>query len=123
MENFKHELKVRNKVAEKYTNKLSKIVQTPVIKPNRKSAWASYTLRVKNRDSLLVRLKEKGIPTSIYYPTPLHLQECFRYLNYKQNDLPISEKASNEVISIPMNPFLSDEQVGQKILNIILNGN
>tara|TARA_X000000950_G_C13908538_1_gene658010 strand:+ start:2082 stop:3188 length:1107 start_codon:yes stop_codon:yes gene_type:complete len=118
LENFKHELKVRNKVAEKYTNKLSKIVQTPVIKPNRKSAWASYTLRVKNRDSLLARLKERGIPTSIYYPTPLHLQECFRYLNYKQNDLPISEKASNEVISIPMNPFLSDEQIDFITYNI-----
>ncbi len=115
---FKKELKARHEVAEKYTSGLSKIVQTPVIKPNRTSAWASYTLRVKNRDSLLLSLKESGIPTSIYYPTPLHLQECFQYLNYKQNDLPISEKASNEVISIPMNPFLSDEQIDFIIYNI-----
>ena len=108
---FKKELKERQKVADHYTSGLSKILQTPIIKPNRSSAWAQYTLRVKNRDILQQKLIESGIPTSVFYPTPLHFQECFRYLNYKQNDFPISEKASKEVVSIPMNPFLTNGQL------------
>ena len=108
---FKKELKDRQKVADHYTSGLFKILQTPVIKPNRSSAWAQYTLRVKNRDTLQLKLKENGIPTSVFYPIPLHLQECFRYLNYKKNDFPISEKASKEVISIPMNPFITNHQL------------
>jgi len=118
---FKKELKDRQKVADHYTSGLSKILQTPVIKPNRSSAWAQYTLRVKNRDTLQLKLKESGILTAVFYPIPLHLQECFRYLNYKQNDCPISEKASKEVISIPMNPFLTNEQLDYIIFNIRKN--
>jgi UDP-2-acetamido-2-deoxy-ribo-hexuluronate aminotransferase len=118
---FLKELKDRQKVADHYTNGLSKILQTPVIKPNRLSAWAQYTLRVKNRDTLQLKLKESGILTAVFYPIPLHLQECFRYLNYKQNDYPISEKASKEVISMPMNPFLTNEQLDFIILNIKKN--
>ena len=75
------------------------------------NSYYQYTLRVKNRDNLQLKLKENSIPTSIFYPIPLHLQQCFQYLKYKQNDFPISEKASNEVISIPMNPFLTNEQI------------
>ena len=115
---FSKELKDRQKVADQYTSGLSNILQTPVIKPNRSSAWAQYTLRVKNRDNLQLKLKENSIPTSIFYPIPLHLQQCFQYLKYKQNDFPISEKASNEVISIPMNPFLSDDQIDYIVLKI-----
>jgi UDP-2-acetamido-2-deoxy-ribo-hexuluronate aminotransferase len=109
--NFKKELKDRQKVADHYTSGLSKILQTPVIKSNRSSAWAQYTLRVKNRDFLQIKLQENGIPTSVFYPIPLHLQECFQYLRHQQGDFPISEKASNEVMSIPMNPFLTNEQL------------
>ena len=108
---FKKELKDRQKVADHYTSGLSKILQTPVIKLNRSSAWAQYTLRVKNRDALQIKLKENGIPTSVFYPIPLHLQECFQYLRHQQGDFLISEKASNEVMSIPMNPFLTDDQI------------
>jgi len=118
---FKKELKDRQKVADYYTNSLSKILQTPVIKPNRSSAWAQYTLRVKNRDTLQIKLKENGIPTSVFYPIPLHLQECFQYLRYQKGDFPISEKASKEVISIPMNPFLTNEQLDFIIFNIRKN--
>ena len=108
---FSKELIDRQKVSERYTNALSSVLQTPVIKANRSSAWAQYTLRVKNRNALQLKLKENDIPTSIFYPVPLHLQECFQYLNNQQGDFPISEKASNEVISIPMNPFLTNQQI------------
>jgi UDP-2-acetamido-2-deoxy-ribo-hexuluronate aminotransferase len=118
---FKKELKDRQKVADYYTSGLSQILQTPVIKPNRSSAWAQYTLRVKNRDILQIKLKENGIPTSVFYPIPLHLQECFQYLHHQQGDFPISEKASNEVISVPMNPFLTNEQIDYIIYNIRKN--
>ena len=86
-------------------------VQVPNIKSNRSSAWAQYTVRVNNRDALQVKLKDNGIPTAVHYPMPLHLQECFQYLNYKQGDFSISEKASNEVMSLPMNPFLAEKEI------------
>ena len=115
---FPQELKDRKIVADNYTRGLSNILQTPVIKPNRSSTWAQYTVRVNNRDNTQNELKKKGIPISVFYPVSLHLQECFKYLNYKLNDFPISEKASNEVISIPMNPFLKNDQIDYIILNI-----
>lgn len=115
---FKKELKDRQKVADQFTNKLSKTFQTPIIKKNRTSAWAQYTLRVKNRNDLQLKLKESGIPTSVFYPIPLHLQECFKYLKYKQSDFPVSDQASKEVLSIPINPFLTHEQIDYIILNI-----
>ena len=109
--NFKKELKDRQKVADQYTEKLSKTFQTPIIKANRTSAWAQYTIRVKNRDNLQLNLKEKGIPTSVFYPVPLNLQECFKYLKSKYGDFPISDQASREVLSLPMNSFLKKEEV------------
>ncbi|MEA3314863.1 MAG: DegT/DnrJ/EryC1/StrS family aminotransferase, partial [Campylobacterota bacterium] len=52
-----------------------------------------------------------GIPTAVHYPMPLHLQECFKYLGYKKGDFPISEIVSSEIMSLPMNPYLSDEEI------------
>lgn len=117
--NFKEELKDRQRVADQYTQKLSKIFQTPVIKSNRTCAWAQYTLRLKNRDKLKLELNEVGIPTSVFYPIPLNLQKCFKYLKSEHGDFPISDKASTEVLSLPMNPFLTVEQINfivEKIL-------
>ena len=108
---FKKELNERQIIADQYTKKLSKTFQTPIVKPNRTSTWAQYTLRVNNRENLKLRLKEEGIPTSVYYPIPLNLQECFKYLKIKINKFPISEKASKEVLSLPMNPFLTLEEI------------
>ena len=101
-----------------YTDLLTSNVKTPIIKSNRFSAWAQFTVKVNNRDTLQARLKNNGIPTAVYYPMSLHLQECFQYLNYKQGDFPISEKASNEVMSLPMNSFLTNEQVDYVVSKI-----
>lgn len=115
---FEKELKARENIAVSYTKALSKNLQTPVIKLKRQSAWAQYTIRVKNRDNFQLKLKNKGIPTSVFYPVPLHLQKCFKYLGYKKGNLPISEKASNEVISIPINMFITKKEITYIISNI-----
>ena len=117
--NFKEELKDRQRVANQYTQELSKTFQTPIIKSNRTSAWAQYTIRVENRENLIIKLKEKRIPISVFYPIPLYLQECFKNLNYKPNDIPLSEKVSKEVISLPMNSFLNKEQLNYITSNLI----
>ena len=110
LEYFPQELKDRKIVADHYSSGLQDVLQTPITKPNNSSSWAQYTLRVDNRDNIQEELKKKGIPTSVFYPVCLHLQECFKYLNYKQGDFPISEKASKEVFSLPMSPFLTEDQ-------------
>ncbi len=115
---FPQELKDRQIVADHYSSGLHDVLQTPIIKPNNSSSWAQYTLRVSNRDNIQEELKKKGIPTSVFYPVCLHLQECFKYLNYKCGDFPISEKASKEALSLPMNPFLTYDQIDYIILNI-----
>ena len=83
----------------------------PIVKSDRTSAWAQYSVRVNNRDELQAKLKEAGIPTAVHYPMPLHLQECFRYLRYKEGDFTIAEKVSKEIMSLPMNPYLSSEEI------------
>lgn len=93
--------------------------KTPVVKSNRTSAWAQYTLRVKNRDQLQLRLKESNIPSSVFYPIPLNLQECFKYLGYKDTDFPVSDLASKEVLSLPMNPYLNDNQIDFIVFNLM----
>jgi UDP-2-acetamido-2-deoxy-ribo-hexuluronate aminotransferase len=117
---YHQELTNRQQVAQRYTDALSDRLLVPVIRSNRSSAWAQYTVRVSNREALQAKLKDSGIPTAVHYPMPLHLQECFKYLNCKQGDFPISEKASNEVISLPMNPFMVEEEVQyiSKMLNV-----
>jgi len=108
---FADEITNRNKIAQTYNEKLNKFVQVPQIKPNRTSVWAQFTLRVQNRDFVQAKLQEQGIPTTVHYPLPLHLQDCFSYLNGKKGDFPIAEKISREVLSLPMNPFLTNDEI------------
>lgn len=72
--------------------------------------YNQYTLRVKDRDGLMKHLKDHGVGAAIYYPLPLHLQECFKDLGYKAGDFPESERAAAEVVSIPIYPELNDRQ-------------
>ena len=113
---YEKDLALRQEVASKYTQTIgaeasaSQII-LPTVDKNCTSAWAQYSVRVKNRDKVQTKLKEKGIPTAVHYPMPLHLQECFKYLGYKKGDFPISERVSEEIMSLPMNPYLSDEEI------------
>ncbi len=111
---FNENIKLRNKVAEEYNKKLissPSLITLPFIEKYNISTYAQYSIRVKNRDELQTKLKEKGVPSAVHYPIPLHLQEAFKYLGYKKGDFPVSEKISKEIMSLPMNPYLSNEEI------------
>ncbi len=90
-------------------------IATPYVEPVSESIFNQYTLRVPRRDDLRAHLAAKGIGHSVYYPLPLHLQPCFGYLEYKQGQCPESEKASAEVISIPIYPELTPAQLDEVV--------
>jgi len=114
----------RRQTASYYDEKFKNtVVQTPFINPDCVSVYNQYVVRVPagrrppqgvlrtadNRDELAAYLKEKGVGCGIYYPLPMHLQECFEYLGYKAGDLPESERAAKEVLAIPVYPELTDQ--------------
>ena len=90
-------------------------VRTPTIDPANESIYNQYTLRAARREDLQAHLKEKGIGSAIYYPLSLHLQPCFEYLGYKRGAFPESEKATREVISLPVYPELQQSQLDEVI--------
>jgi UDP-2-acetamido-2-deoxy-ribo-hexuluronate aminotransferase len=101
------EIKARQAVAQKYSNNLESIVTTPSVKKGRTSTWAQYTVRVDNRGRVQEKFNKGGVPTAVHYPLSLHLQECFKSLKYVVGSFPIAESAAEEVLSLPMNPFLT----------------
>ena len=127
---YPKDLALRQEVAAKYTKALStnhKSLITPFISDKCTSAWAQYSIRVKNRDELQKRLSSlntnpqsptPNIPTAVHYPMPLHIQECFKYLGYKKGDFPISEVVSDEIMSLPMNPYVTDEEIEYIVGNL-----
>lgn len=90
-------------------------VRTPTIDPANESIYNQYTLRVARRDALQTHLKEKQIGSAVYYPLSLHLQPCFAYLGYKRGAFPESERATQEVISLPVYPELKQSQLDEVI--------
>jgi dTDP-4-amino-4,6-dideoxygalactose transaminase len=90
-------------------------VRTPSVDPANECIYNQYTLRVVNRDGLQDHLKRKGVGSAVYYPLALHLQPCFAYLGYKAGDLPESEKATAEVLSLPVFPELTQSQLDEVV--------
>ncbi|WP_104722779.1 DegT/DnrJ/EryC1/StrS family aminotransferase [Helicobacter mesocricetorum] len=112
LRDFKEVIQKRNFVALQYAKYLKQdSLVLPKVLQDRTSTFAQYTIRVKNRAKLLLELQSLGIPSAIHYPLGLHLQECFKELGYQKGDFVACERASEEVLSLPMNPYLTEEQV------------
>src|SRR6185437_520924 len=90
-------------------------IRTPAIDAANESIYNQYTIRTERRDALQAHLTSKGIGTAIYYPIPLHMQQCFAYLGYKSGAFPESERASKEVLSLPVYPELTTVQQDEVI--------
>ncbi|HRJ72805.1 MAG TPA: DegT/DnrJ/EryC1/StrS family aminotransferase [Terrimicrobiaceae bacterium] len=110
---FPAEVEARERIGARYSALLRDVCVTPAIAPGNTHVYAQYTIRVPNRDGLGESLKKHGIPTAVYYPKCLHEQPVFADLGYKIGDFPVSEKASHEVISLPMHPFLTEAEQDQ----------
>ncbi len=95
-------------------------LRTPFVAPENESIFNQYTIRVGGgkRDALQAHLKDRGIGSSIYYPLPLHLQPCFAYLGYKEGQCPESERAAKEVLSLPIFPELSRQQLDEVVAGV-----
>ncbi len=106
--NFQNEVDARGRIGERYSDLLRDSCVVPEVSEGNTHVYAQYTIRLQNRDGVALRLKEAGIPTAVYYPKCLHEQPVFSHLDYKLGDFPASEKASCEVLSLPMHPFLSE---------------
>jgi UDP-2-acetamido-2-deoxy-ribo-hexuluronate aminotransferase len=85
-------------------------VVTPWLAPGNTSVYAQYTIEVDDRAGVEARMKARGIPTAVHYPVPLHLQPVFALLGYRAGAFPASERAAGRVISLPMHPYLDDDQ-------------
>lgn len=106
-----HKGRRRNTDFYKSAFKSVKQVKTPVIRKKAWSVYNQYTLKAENRDELLAWLRERNIGCAVYYPLPLHLQECFECLGYKEGDFPVTESASKEVISLPVFGELTEAEL------------
>ena len=106
---FDWELGERSRIGQRYSDMLCDVCTVPRIDPGNTHVYAQYTIRVPDRDALAAHLKQAGIPTAIYYPKCLHEQPVYTDLNYAWGTFPQSERASREVLSLPMHPFLSEQ--------------
>jgi UDP-2-acetamido-2-deoxy-ribo-hexuluronate aminotransferase len=110
MEIFSAELEKRQAVANRYSQELSATYTIPTIPEEHISAWAQYSITTEKRDETTAYLKSKGIPTAIYYPKPLHLQNAFASLGYRKGHFPVAEDIARKVFSLPMHPYLEEEE-------------
>jgi dTDP-4-amino-4,6-dideoxygalactose transaminase len=99
---------------------LNEQLQTPQVRPEARHIFHQFVIRVSGgkRDELREHLRSQEVGTDIYYPLPLHLQNCFRYLGYKKGEFPVAERAAAETLALPVYPELSDEQQGYVVSQI-----
>lgn len=100
----------RTEIAELYEKHItSNNIVKPMLGNKRESIWHQYVIRTKNRNELLLKLEGRGIPTLIHYPTPLHKHEAYK--EYNSLSLPVAERCATEILSLPINPAMSDSEV------------
>src|SRR4029079_9699778 len=104
-ERRRHNASIYDKLFEK-----TKVI-APFIEVGNHSVYNQYVVRVPERDRVKQQLSERGVATAIYYPIPLHLQECFAYLGHKAGDFPESGRACREVLALPVHPELRNDDV------------
>jgi dTDP-4-amino-4,6-dideoxygalactose transaminase len=103
----------RRRNAQRYAASLGAVdgLEVPRQMADSQHVYHQYTIRAKNRDRLQQYLREHNITTAVYYPIPLHLQKALKYLAYKPGDLPASERASQEVLSLPVYAELEADKI------------
>lgn len=117
-----YELAAINRVASRYTELLQGKVLTPLVPEGYYSSWAQYTIQLgskEDRDALQAALKEQGIPSMIYYPTPMHGQTAYRNINTPAGDCPVAEQLCRTVLSLPLHPYITDEEIETVCRSII----
>ncbi len=122
LKHYNDELRLRQTIAARYNKLLGDAVMTPAVLDGNTHSYAQYTIRVENRDGLAKHLVEEGIPTAIFYPKCVHEQPCFANLGYAKGSFPVSEKASQEAISLPFHPWLSEDvqsKICEKVLEFV----
>jgi len=104
---FADEIEARQNIAARYAGALANRVITPTVPGDAVSVWAQYTVRIPcgRRDEVAAKLKAAGVPTAIYYPKPLHQQTAYRHFP-SVGSLAVSQRLSEEVLSLPMHPYL-----------------
>jgi dTDP-4-amino-4,6-dideoxygalactose transaminase len=109
--------KIRQKLAVNYDELFSSVVQVkaPAVRENTSHVYHLYVIRSPNRDELKDKLKEQGIPTIINYPKALPYYQAYAYLGHTQEEFPVARRHSEQILSLPMHPFLSDEEQGQVV--------
>ncbi|HMK43626.1 MAG TPA: DegT/DnrJ/EryC1/StrS family aminotransferase [Dissulfurispiraceae bacterium] len=101
----------RNRAAALYTKLLSDVVSCPVEKPGVYHVYHQYTIQSPKRDQIREALKERGIPSVVYYPIPLHVQEAMKPYGYRAGDFPVCEQVTSRVLSLPIYPELKDSEI------------
>ena len=109
---FEEEVASRGRIGATYSELLNGKVTTPEVEEGNTHVYAQYTIRVdeSNREDIVQGMKDQGVPVGVYYPKCFHEQPVFEYLGYEYGDFPESEKASREVMSLPMHPFLTEKE-------------
>ncbi len=119
LKHLAHWTRERQRVANRYAELLKDTpLQLPTVTAGNESAWHLYTVRSPRRDELKKFLDENKIGNAVHYPMPLHLQKVYASLGYKPGDFPVAEKASREVLSLPMFPELTDAQI-QRVADVV----
>ena len=118
---FEKEIALRKAIVEKYIEGLKDLnpyLKLPYFPKNYFPSYSLFTIRAKNRNKLKKFLDRQGVGTGIYYSKPLHLQPIYKNLNFKNGDLPVTEKLAKEVLSLPLHPYLTQEEINYVISSI-----